>query len=307
MARLRALIVTCCLLMLIAACGGNPVPATPAKTATATIAPIGWDTKPGSILVRFDRQTIGDTPISMMNRIPACTLYGDGYVVWVNLVPPGGEEIFEARLSDSTVRSFLDYMIREQRFFSIPDYAARQLPPVGKYEIDSVTLRINNETRTVRNYGSWPSDEYNTMVDKCTHLTSEPVTYLPSGAWMSVQPIAGSQEPRLNWAVTAGFRLGDVAATGKPMWVTGSVLVFLWDTLHRSQGVIQWIEDGKPYKIGLQVPGVSREAPPAPAITPTMPVYVPSATPTPPATSTSRPPPDAAVSATPIPAATQKK
>jgi hypothetical protein len=230
------------------------------------------------ILVRFDRAITGETAVDAMNRLPLCSLYGDGYLRWVNPAPPQGEEIFEARINETTVRSFLDYLIREQRYFSIPDYASRQLPPTGKFATDSVTLNINNETRTVRSYGVWPQNEFNTMLDKCTHLTSEPVAYLPTGAWLYVQPIAGSSDPIITWLPSTGFSLKDQASAAKPLWISGDVLTFIWNTLHRTMGTVQWVEDGQAFKLGLQVPGVSRESLPPPVPTPAMPVFQPTVT-----------------------------
>lgn len=265
-------------LLLISACGSTPSTPVPAQTAQPTVPAFSWDQKPGVILVRFDRAITGESAVDAMNRLPLCSLYGDGYLRWINPAPPLGEEVFEARISEATVRSFIDYLIREQRYFSIPDYASRQLPPTGKFATDSVTLNINNEARIVRSYGVWPQNEFNTMLDKCTHLSSEPVAYLPTGAWLYVQPVAGSPDPIISWSVSAGFRLGDVAAAGKPMWISGEVLGFVWNTLHRTLGTVQWVEDDKAYKLGLQVPGVSRESLPPPVPTPAMPVFQPTAT-----------------------------
>jgi len=265
------------LALLLSACGGNQ---TPVPTPSPTPQPIGWDTKAGAILMRLDRIVVGEEPLAAMNRLPLCTLYGDGYMTWISAAPPIGEEVYEARIPDATIRAFLDYLVREARFYSIPDYASRQLPPTGRYSVDSIVLALNGETRTLRAYSNWAQGEFDNLLTRCTHLSAEPVTYLPPGGWLSVQPVAGSPDPEIAWAQSAGFTLADVAASGKPMWVSGSVLAYLWTTTHRSLGGLQWNEQNRTYRIGLQVPGLSREAPVASNPTPTMPIFVPSATPT---------------------------
>jgi hypothetical protein len=277
---------------LFGACGSapavTPVPQVP------TVPAFGWDTKPGSIVVRFDRILNGEPAVNAANRLPLCTVYGDGHLVWLNFVPPASEEVLEARLNDATLRSFIDYAIRDQHFYSLPDYASKQLPPEGKYTVESITLNLNNEVRTIRNYGPWSNNEFQTLLDKCTHLTSQPVSFLPTGAWLTAQTISESNDPRLEWSPTIGFKLSGLTDSSKPMWISGEVLNYLWQTQRRTLGAVQWLEDGKSYKLGLQVPGISRDAPPAPQVTPTMPTVLLTATPTTAPTQTSPPVPNMA-------------
>jgi hypothetical protein len=265
--------------ILLGAC--TPTPA-PALTATPNQPPpIGWDTRPEAIIVRFDRVLNGEASLAALNRLPLCTIYGDGHIVWINVVPPVSEEVLEARLNDTTLRSFFDFLIREQRFYSLPDYAANQLPPDARTTIESITLNLNKEVRTIRNYGAWPNGEFQAMLSACTHLSSEPVAYLPSGAWLTVQPLSGaSTDPRVLWTASAGLKLADIAA-GKPIWLSGSNLTFMWNTLRRTLGAIVFVENDRPFRIALQVPGISRDSPPAPAATPSpVPTEPPTALPT---------------------------
>ncbi len=288
------------LIAVLTACGSNPAtPVRPPATGTAptpTALPFSWDTKPGSILFRIDRQIVGETPVEAMNRLPLCTVYGDGYMTWIT-----GEQVLEARVNGEIIRSFLDFIIRDQHFYSVQDYAAKQLPPPGKHVIEMITLRISNETRTVRSYSNWSGGEFTAILERCTRISPEPVIYQPTGAWLSVQPIAGSQMPRMAWSKSNPLHIGEIATSGKPMWISGNVLGFFWSTLRGARNGVQFVEDGKTYLIGLQVPGVSRESPPMPEVTPTMPVVIPTATRTPGPTSTPSLPRDAAVSATPVP------
>lgn len=288
------------LIALLSACGTAPAtPNTPVITGTPptpTAPPFTWNTTPGTILFRADRQLVGESPIDAMNRLPVCTLYGDGYMTWVT-----GNQVLEARVNTETIRSYLDFVIREQHFYTVPDYAANQLPPTGKYTLELITLRLNNETRTIRSYSAWPNNEFIAISERCTRISPEPVLYQPTGAWLTIQPIAGSQSPRLMWSASAPLRLGEIAASGKPIWISGGTLGFFWTTLRNARSGIQLIEDNKAYQIGLQMPGVSRESPPMPEVTPTMPLVIPTVTPLPSATWTPSGPRDGAVTVTPAP------
>lgn len=252
-----------------------------------------WNKDPKTIIVRLDRTLNGEPQAASLNRLPLCTIYGDGHVVWVNSVPPVSEEVLEARIDDSTMKSFLDdFLIRGQKFYSIPDYAAAQLQPDGRFSIESITVNLSNEVRTIRNFGAWPNGEFQNILDKCTHLTTQPVTYLPLGAWLSVQPATGTtSDPNIVWQAGAPFKLSDLAASGQPVWINGQMLNVLWTSLRRTLGAVQWVENDKSYRVVLQVPGISRESPAAPAATPTMPAMALTATPTLRMTETPRPTP----------------
>ncbi len=262
------------LVSVISACNNAP-------STTQATQPVGggavpglvWNKDPKAIIVRLDRTLSGEAQPAALNRLPLCTVYGDGHVVWLNSVPPASEEVLEARIDDGTMKSFLDdFLIRGQKFYSLPDYAAAQLPPDSSVSIESITVSLSNEVRTIRTYGTWPNGEFGTILDKCSHLTTQPVTYLPLGAWLSVQPTSGAtNDPRIVWQTNAPIKLADVAASGQPIWISGPVLNLLWTTQRRTLGALQWMDNNKSYRVILQVPGISRESPPAPAVTPTMP------------------------------------
>lgn len=300
MIRFSALLI---LLALLTGCGSTPPTATrispppSGDASTITPPPFTWNNAAGAILFRIDRQLVGETPIEAMNRIPLCTVYGDGYMTWVT-----GDQVLEARISVEIIRSFLDFLIRDQRFYSIRDYVPNQLEPTGKYPLELMTLRLNNETRTVRNYYNWQNNEFGAIYERCTRLSAEPVLYQPTGAWLNVQPIAGSQAPRVIWSKTnTALHLDEIAASGKPIWISGSILGYFWTTLRGARAGVQFVEGDKSFQLGLQIPGVSREAPPMPQVTPTMPVVVRTPTPTLGPTSTPAGPRDGAVTFTPVP------
>ncbi len=275
----RHLLIPACLLigvLAFSACTPAPAPSNPVIPVLPVNSggPPGfnWDKNPNSIILRLDRQLQGDTRVSAMNRLPLCTLYGNGHLVWTNEAPPDGEQVLEAQLDDTAIRVFLDLAIRQQHFFSVPDYAAGQLAPAGEYIVESMALNLKDAVRTVRSYGHWPNNEFQMLLDKCTHLTSQPALYAPTGAWLSVfladQSDSGSGAP-IQWQSNQPFKLSDVAASGKPIWISGSLLGTLWTIQRQTLGAVQWLENGKSYQIGLQVPDISRDSPAPPQVTPT--------------------------------------
>lgn len=261
-------------------------PSVPVTIDAASPPPIGWDTSPNAIIFRLDRTLNGEAVVNAHNRLPLCTLFGNGHLIWVNPTPPNGEQVLEAQLDTTTFRSFADFVIRQQHFYSIPDYASNELPPSGQYTTESISLNLNNTPHTVRNYNHWPGNEFQNMLDKCSHLTQQPVLYVPTGAWLEVYPINGpNANPPVLWTSAVPFHLADVAASGKPLWLSGDLLGTLWRIIHRTVGAVQWIENGKAYQIALDVPNISRDAPLAPQVTPTLwptiaPTYLPTRVPT---------------------------
>ncbi len=266
---------------------GTPA-ASSGAVSTATPPSIGWDTSPNAIIFRLDRTLNGEPAVIAHNQLPLCTIFGNGHLVWVNPIPPNGEQVLEAQLDTPTIQSFADFAIRQQHFYSIPDYAANELPPNGQFTTESISLNLNNAPHTVRNYNHWPGNEFQNMLDKCSHLTQQPVLYVPTGAWLDVFPVSGPDvDPPILWTSAIPFHLADVAASGKPLWLSGSLLGTLWQTIHRTLSAVQWIENGKAYQIALEVPAISRDAPLAPQVTPTLwPTITSSSTPTVTATAT---------------------
>lgn len=257
---------------MLVACNNNG--AVSSGSPVASLPPIGWDTSPKAIIFRLDRTLNGETVVNAHNRLPLCTLFGSGHLVWVNPTPPNGEQTLEAQVNIPAFQAFLDFLIKQQHFYSIPDYAADELPPSGQYTIESISLNVNYTPRTVRSYTHWPGNEFQNMLDKCSHLSEQPVLYVPTGAWLEVYPVSGpNADPPILWTGAMPFRLGDVAASAKPVWLSGDLLGRLWRIIHRSLGAVQWIENNdnsnSAYQLALDVPDISRDAPPAPAVTPT--------------------------------------
>jgi hypothetical protein len=250
------------------------------ETPAAPVSPVlGWDRDPSAIVVRLDRINTQMPEQELPNMLPPCTLYGNGRVVWVNSIPPNGEEVLEAYVDDVTIRNFLEFIIRDQKFYSVPDYAAQELPPESALLLESITLNLSDQVRTVRNYRSWADDLYPRIRERCVSLTDVYARFVPQGAWVTFIPLeARTDAPEAAWSLNAPFRLADT--TNQAVWVTGPALAELWDFQRQTGNQGVWVEVDRPYRAVIQVPDISRDSPPAPGQTPEQtPQQAPSATP----------------------------
>jgi hypothetical protein len=218
------------------------------------------------VLVRADRLIEDEPAYERQNRVPPCTLFGDGRVVWTNATPPNGEEVLEAYVGEGAIRAFLEFIVRDQQFYTIPDYAAQELPPASDAALTSVTLTVNQEVHTVRSYRDWPNNAYIAILDRCRALSDSPALLVPTGAWVSaVESPRNSDVAEVYWPPAAPFRMGDLAASGEGRWVDDAALTQLWTYQRRTLGQVSWLENGKAYKVSIQAPDISRDAPRAPS------------------------------------------
>lgn len=261
--RILIYIVLCAVLLTITACNS------PSSSQSSGGPVLGWSKDPTTVIFRLDQTVDGEPQIDALNRLPRCTIYGDGHVVWVNSVPPNGEQVLETQIDDSAFRAFLEFVVRDQKFYDIPDYAAQRLPSPNTPVVESITLNLNQQVRTIRNYDRWPGDVYNVLFDKCSNLTNQPVLYVPTGAWVTAYPIDRGSLPEILWQPSAPFRLSDVAASKTATWATDVALRQLWTFERQTLGKVQWNDNDKYFRVVIQVPGISRDSPPPPSTAPT--------------------------------------
>lgn len=268
---LRIAVYAFCILTLAACGGGNGDSGTPQPSSTPQVSSpvINWDKSPTTVVIRLDRTVPKEPAYDAHNRIPPCTLYGDGHLVWVNNISGQGEEVLEAYLDEVTMRGFLEFIIRDQKFYDVPDYASQELPPTETTAVTSITLNVNSNMRTIRSFRPWPSDIFSIINDRCLKVSSSRAVVDPPAAWVTVFEQPRNQGPYSVWKVTMPFKAAQAAASNTTQWVTRPALTELWQLTRRFFGNIQWIEGTKAYRVAIQVPGISRDSPPAPPPTPT--------------------------------------
>ena len=251
-------IFTLALILLIAACQ-------PAATDGEQPNIVRWDRSPQTIVFRAD-VVGGESDFQARNAIPNCTIYGDNRVVWVNELGPSTVQVLEDRLPDVGINAFAQYLAGNERLYTFEArlkeiQAQADVNPV----VETVSINVNDLPHTADSFGGWDGDWFPRVLAACKHLGQAPVLVAPSSGWLSAQSVPFSMQPPIaTWnAQETGMSLK--SATGAPKWISGNAASTVWNTLHTLPSNLIF-EDGSDYfEVALQVPGITRDAPPAPA------------------------------------------
>lgn len=251
------------IVVLLAACGGGSDNSESNTNDDEQRRLFEWDRGSDFILFRIDviDETLPEAIIA--NTIPQCTIYGDGRLVFTNPIE-GTNEILEARLTDTQIRSFVEQVIG-RGFYSWEDDI---ISNSDLNRIESISLNLYGQTRTIERYGDWPVDGYETLLSACRNLSDQRALVWPlNGGWLRAYPIDSydRQDQYFEWPSRIPFSLADVARSGSPQWVSDPTIAFyLWNIILTSQPVPVVIRD-EAFLISFQVPGISRTSPPVPA------------------------------------------
>lgn len=254
------------LVVMLAGCsiGGNNAGSPPAVSQQTN--PIDWDRNPKTVVFRADVTGGNADPFYVRSEIPPCTIYGDNHVVWTNELGVNNVQILEDRVSDEKILTFINYVLLNKRLY---DFTAKadtlpltDNPPV--YE--TLTLFVNNVLHKTDVFGGWDSQYYQDILLNCRQISSAPVLYVPSGAWISAREVAyDSEMPRQPWSAAAnGLSLKDLAASGQPKWITDRNVGVFWTMFLTSPKSIQFMEGDSQFNVALQVPNITRDSPDAP-------------------------------------------
>lgn len=242
----------------LTACNGDDDSS--AETDDSQIRRFNWDTSADTILFRLDEIPYEETEARIANRIPLCTIWGDGRLVWVNHLEDE-TEILEARLTDTQIRDFVEDVIG----FGFYGWEDDIIPPdQPNLELRSMSLNLYDNARTVERYSSWPNDGFDRLYDQCSTLSEARALFLPSGGFVRAYVVEkpDSSIPTMEWGRGAPFKMADVAANDTPVWLEEPYyLTELWRHLRRI-GQVYVSELGVYYDVALEVPGISRNAPP---------------------------------------------
>ncbi|MBI5931458.1 MAG: hypothetical protein HY862_19270 [Chloroflexi bacterium] len=248
-------------LLLLAGCNKNDDKKKNDSQDSDNLGLFEWDRSPDTIILRMDDQANYEPQAYFDNDIPLCTLWGDGRLVWVNLLS-GRSEVLEARLTDDQIRGLIETIIRTGFY----DWENDIVPPgTDNPVLQSLTLNLFDSSQTVERYSPWPANGFATLFDTCANLAETRASVLPTGGWMKAYEVEVDQNAKvIPWPRTAPFTLAELASSGTPRWIETPWAEFIWTNVTRESGSVQVREEGKAYLVSLQVPGISRDAPPAP-------------------------------------------
>lgn len=245
--------------LILVACGDEDKPENTTNNTNSDMGLFDWNSDSDTIIVRLDSTSNLATPAYTLNNIPPCTVWGDGRVVWLSRTDIGTQEVLEARINETTMRGFLEDIIN-RGFYTWQD----DLVPPSTTDplIETITVFLYDEVRTVRHYTNWPQDSYNRILENCRNLSDQPVLVRPEAGWISAYPVPrDTAAPSWFWPTSAPFTLKELAENGEARWLEGGLATQVWLSAREPRSDIQVLErDGSAYLIAIAVPGISRDA-----------------------------------------------
>ena len=229
---------------------------------------IQWDRSPTAVVFRAD---VGggefEDAFFLRNDVPPCTVYGDNRVVWTAQPFESSDQILWDRLSDEDIENFVSELTVARLFFTYSSGADLEPASETSPVVETLTLSVNEGTHTSDAFGDWPERYYEELLQLCQTISDTPVIYEPAAAWVAVQP--AQYDPNvseLTWdGEVSGLDLAELAASEEPLWITDRNVKVLWNMIRAAPPDILFSQAGDYYQVALQVPGVTRDAPPAPS------------------------------------------
>lgn len=228
---------------------------------------IRWDTSAGAVVFRAEvAGQYADAPLQRANIVPACTVFGDGLVVYTQATSDGGEDVFTA----ITTREALTAFIEARLSAGLGDYTSRAgaVIPLDTAPIyQNLTLNFNDQTLQSDSFSDWPDDFYAQSVADCIALGADNAApFMPESAWVTAQFVEqDSRAPVVLWdADAANFSLITLAESQDRVWVSGDTVRALWAHSRVYPDNLQFVESEARLQVAVQVPNVTLSAPPAP-------------------------------------------
>lgn len=222
---------------------------------------IQWSENPSHIIFQADL----DNPTQADERgmIPQCTLYGDGRAVWtVNADDPLNSVLF-GPVDVPRIRVFVNLLVLADI------YNRTQLGDLQNPRptfVETIRLNVNDSEHISDLYGGWTDIEYYDVLERCQTLSPRPQVYRPDALWLYVEETEyDSSMASILWeADITGVDLGVIAESGQPRWIEGRVVHLLWAYYLRSPDNMQYSQNDRNFTIGIEIPNVTRNSPPAP-------------------------------------------
>ncbi len=260
--RVRLLITL--LVLLLTACGGGDQPALPASNSNVT-----WDTSPSTIVFRADVTGGTQDPLLDRNWVPDCTIYGDGRLIWLNNLGVANTQVLEDQLTADQIRIFVFNNLAVNRgIYNYPDRSKQVRPATSDVQpvVEVLTLNVNGTLHITDAFAGWDRAYYDSIVTDCHALSLQPVLFVPTAAWVTAQPVA--YDPRaaaVPWDAQAnGLSLQETAASNDRRWVQGQAVGAMWNLIRTSAPDLVFYEGDTQYRVTVEVPNVTRDAPAAP-------------------------------------------
>lgn len=253
------------LLLILAGCRSGAVDFIPPTDDFGANSVITWDRASDAIVFRAEIVGGGrENEFAARNDIAPCTVYGDNRVVWTNEVGPFNEQVLFDQVTDDAITLFVEYLTVVDQIFNYPARADLQLPSEIVPVYEQIELNVSGRAFKTDSFAGWPPSFYDTVVERCRTISQTPVLFEPGAGWLSVQEVPYDLEiPSYPWeAQAANLSLAELAASGERRWITDPLSRILWSLIRTSPSNVQLIENDRAFNIALEVPRVTRYAPP---------------------------------------------
>jgi hypothetical protein len=194
----------------------------------------------------------GPLPGQACNQVPALRIWGDGRIVFAQLVG-GVRQVFVGTLTVDELSGLL-VMLERMDYFDNPP--PDSLNPAGT----GYSLQVNLKWRQINSFWATENEVFNAVIEA---IKVEALgLFTPAKGLLTVGPYAGMiLEAYPEWPQDFPFSLAQVGAEGR--WVEGDILTYAWETINHQPAPLTGIEEnGMRYAIGLEIEGISLQDPP---------------------------------------------
>jgi hypothetical protein len=250
-------------LFILAACSSG---STDSQQTTSEF--IRWDRSPQTVVFRADVVNKDESQaFRARNEVPPCTIYGDNRIVWMNDLGDFSTQVLWDTLTDQQVSDFIQYLGIVEGIYEHDARADLQPPSDVAPIVETLSVSVNERQHVTDSFSDWEIDYFQRLQNVCKTITQSPILFEPQGAYVSAQEIPfDSSAPLLLWqGEAAGLRLSELASSGERRWITDQNVRILWEIMRTSSPQLIFQEGSTSYTVAMEVPGVTRDAPPAPA------------------------------------------
>lgn len=257
------------LALVLVACGGDEGDTSTSQSGDSPLNVIQWTKDPLSVVFRADIVGGNPDPIEVALRVPECTIYGDGRVVWIVQGNEGNFNVLFDFLSDETIQEFVSWLAIDQKIYSFEEGYKNELPQRAIPIYRQLYINVSGLVHITDDFAQWEDSQYyENILARCQSLSRTPRRFQPEGAWVLsefVTDVRFVSYPIVYWdAEAAGFSFSIMAVDNSPQWVEGNTIRVVWQYLIETPGTVLFEDALGRYRVAIQVPGVTLNAPPAP-------------------------------------------
>lgn len=203
------------------------------------------------------------TPTVPLNYIPDFQIWGDGRYVWVVYNSDNSRQVLQGQLTEDQLTALLQKAV-DAGFFGWEDRYANDL--VADLAEKCITITLESATKKVCEYAKGAPEAFHTLYDNFASGNGIKGTdFVPTRGYLTAFDLGALARPisqdDIAWPADQLFSLS--TAIDKGVWAEGDALLLAWQAVNQNpwEGLVY--EGENFFGIGLQIPGLSMNPPPA--------------------------------------------